>query len=117
MVSNKFVNKEIKTVYLDLIDTFGYYRTRPNKEPYICLSLSLLDEKLESIHRDVYAVLLDFHKSQPGGNCIPIAPVTTYYEALVPPEGIPQSGPEVEIIGRAIRRWYTFAKEETRVIG
>lgn len=114
MVLKRFVSKEIKVVYLDLIDTYGFCRTRPGKEPFICLSNVLRVDRYSQLHRSVFNTFLGLYRA---GQVDHSKQTTVYYEQLVPPEGIPLPEPELEVIGRAIRRWKITQYDEARVIG
>lgn len=117
MVSNRLSSEEIKIVYLDLTDSYGFYRSRPGKQPFICLSESLLEESQKPLHLNVYRVLLDYHRELPSGSSYKLFPMLRYYEQLVPPEALPMTEPGLEYVGRAMRRWKFMQYDESRVIG
>lgn len=114
MVLKRLVSKEIKIVYLDLLDTFGYYRTRPGKEPYVCLSNALLADRYSQLYQSVFNTFLGLYRA---GQVDHSEQVTVYYESLVPVIGMPLPEPEIIFIGRAMRLWRFQPREETHVIG
>jgi hypothetical protein len=114
----KIVSGDIKVVYHDLVDTFGFYRIRQGKEPFICLSNELLSEDNESAHLNVFKMLLQVHKSIPLDSPYRLYPLRKYFEELVE-EIIPAAEPEIVFVGRAFRLWkfHLANNEPIRVIG
>jgi hypothetical protein len=106
MSLKKIERGEIRVIYLNLNNNFGFYRVRPGKEPYICLDTKLLDGS-EGVHLTVYRMLLDYHKAIPANSPYRLFPITRYFEELIP---LSQKGfteimePEIIIFARAIRR-------------
>jgi hypothetical protein len=116
----KIVSGDIKIVYHDLVDTFGFYRIRQGKEPFICLSNELLLEDKEPLHLNVFKMLLQVHNSIPADSPYRLYPLRKYFEELIEDDTAPaaEQGPEIIIIGRAIRLWrFLPDDEQARVIG
>lgn len=87
MFLNKLESSEIKIVYLYLAKSFGFYRIRPGKDPYICLSTKLL-EGSEEFHRKVYRLLLEQHRAIPDNSIYRAFPMHKHVEELMPPEEV-----------------------------
>jgi len=106
MVAKRITNNEIKVIYTELSNTFGFYRIRQGKAPFICLSNSLLDEGQEPVHRNVYRMLAELHNSIPTDSVYRLYPMRTYFEELVPDEEVnSNNGPDLTIVGRPMRQW------------
>jgi hypothetical protein len=124
----KIESREVKTIYIDLLDGLGYYCNRPGKAPYICLDNSLLNGDNEGKQQAVFDVLLEYHRSLPLDSIYRSFVIVKYYEDLVPapvpaavvvevPE-MKEPQPEIIIIGRAIRVWQFLQDgDKVRIIG
>lgn len=108
-MQNKIECAEVITVYIDLLDGYGYYCARPGEAPFICLDNSLLNAEDDAFHQEVHRRLLEYHRSVPMDSIYRLFTLVTYYEDLA------QVEEEVIIVGRAIRQWnftfYEFARE------
>jgi hypothetical protein len=108
-MQKKIEDAEVETVYIDLLDGYGFYCARPGEDAFICLDNSLLEAEDDSFHQEVHRVLLEHHRSIPMDSIYRLFTLVTYYEDLAPVEE------EVIIVGRAIRQWnftfYEFARE------
>jgi hypothetical protein len=110
----------ISVYYMDLISDFGFYRSKPDDTPYICLNKSLLEGD-DDFHFVVYQTLLNYHNSLDTWQRL--VPLVRYFKCLMPDwkellfEEKPLE-PEIIIIGRAIRLWRFLPQDEqARVIG
>jgi hypothetical protein len=113
-MQKKIDNVEVETVYIDLLDGYGYYCSRHGEAPFICLGNALLNAEDDAFHQEVHRRLLEYHRSIPMDSIYRLFTLVTYYEDLAPVEE------EVIIVGRAIRQWnFTFYEfnQEPRVIG
>lgn len=128
---NKIERGEIRVVYLELDDNFGFYRVRPGKEPFIALNEKLL-EGGENVHLTVYRTLLEYHHSIPLDSMYRCFPLTRFFKELIPltsEEFIeltvtasatePGPGPEIIIFARAPRQWHfpIYLPDNFRMIG
>lgn len=114
MQKKRIESAEVKTVYLDLLDGYGYYCSRPDKAPFICLDNSLLNAEDDAFHQEVHRALLEYHRSVPEDSIYRLFTLVKYYEDLQPVEE------EIFIIGRAVRKWnFTFYQfsQEPHIIG
>jgi hypothetical protein len=111
---------EVITVYIDLLDGFGYYCAQPGESPFICLDNSLLNADDETFHQEVHRVLLEHHRSIPADSIYRLFTLVRYYEDLAPAPAPAPVKEEVIIVGRAIRQWnftYYEFNQNPRVIG
>lgn len=129
IIKNETDDSSIELIYAELGESFGYYRARPGKAPYICLNSRLL-EGSEAVRLNVYRYLLDFHHHIPPDSPYRLFPITRHFEEIIP-EQAPQTTPAIEkskiisfmpeviFIGNAIRVWRVMPESSTsmRLIG
>jgi hypothetical protein len=111
---------EVKIIYLDLLDSCGFYRIKPLQAPYICLNTSLLDYGFAVLHQEVFKLLLECHRSIPEDSAYRLYERCDYYEDLLPAVETPSLDPEPEIafLGVAMWRERTFTRHDRiRLIG
>lgn len=125
--NERIVRGKIIPVYLDLGgESFGFYRVRPGKDPYICLATELLNMP-QGVHLTVYQTLLNYHKAIPADSCYRLFEMVRYYEELIPAapareqeEGAVEAELPLNILPfRPARRWQynIFYPHDYRTIG
>jgi hypothetical protein len=118
--NEKIESDEVKIIYLDLLDSFGFYRINLDQAPYVCLNTSLLDYGFKVLHQEVFNLLLERHRAIPEDSPYRWSEQCDYYEDLLPAVKTYnlQPEPELAFMGRAIVKERVFTRrDQMRIIG